>query len=133
MIEDAVVTGMPGLAEVAGRIARREVSSVELTRMTLERIGVLNPVLNAFITVLADEALASAAEADREIAGASYRGPLHGVPLSIKDLFWTAGIRTTAGSRVFASSVPTDDATLVRRVREAGGVIVGKTNMLEFA
>lgn len=129
----AVVTSLPALSEVAARIAGRQLSAIELTTEVLEGINSLNPVLNAYITVLADEALAAAAAADREIGSGNYRGSLHGVPVSVKDLFWTRGVRTTAGSRVLNDFVPTDDATIVRRVREAGAVIVGKTNMLEFA
>jgi aspartyl-tRNA(Asn)/glutamyl-tRNA(Gln) amidotransferase subunit A len=131
--QDSVRTTISGLAEVSGRIRRREVSATQLAEQALARIRTLDPLLNAFITVMADQALAAAAQADREIADGAYRGPLHGVPLSVKDLFWTAGVRTTAGSRVLADFVPTEDATLVARVRQAGGVIVGKTNMLEFA
>lgn len=129
----AVLTSLPALAEVAARIAGRQISAVELTTEVLEGIESLNPVLNAYITVVADKALAAAAEADREIGSGTYRGPIHGVPVSVKDLFWTRGVRTTAGSRVLRDFVPTEDATVVGRVRGAGGVIVGKTNMLEFA
>jgi hypothetical protein len=125
--------GLPALADVAAQIRQRQVSAVELVTLTLQRIGILDTTLNAYITILADEAMNAAKRADQEIASGAYRGPLHGVPVSVKDLFWTAGVRTTAGSRVLANFVPTEDATLVRRVREAGAIIVGKTNMLEFA
>lgn len=121
------------LVEVAGKIARRELSPVEATRAALKRIEALEGTLNAFVTVLGERALAEASEAEREIAAGNYRGPLHGVPISVKDLFFTAGIRTTASSRVFADHVPAEDATIVRRLRAAGAIIVGKTNMLEFA
>jgi Asp-tRNA(Asn)/Glu-tRNA(Gln) amidotransferase A subunit family amidase len=133
VIKDAGVTEIPGLIEAADRLARRDISSVELTQSALEHIAKLNPLLNAYITVLADEALAAAAQADQEIESGAYRGALHGIPLSVKDLFWTAGTRTTAGSRVLSEFVPREDATLVQRVRQAGGVIIGKANMLEFA
>jgi aspartyl-tRNA(Asn)/glutamyl-tRNA(Gln) amidotransferase subunit A len=125
--------GLPALVDVAAQIRQRQISAVELVTLTLQRIGLLDATLNAYITVLADEALSEAKRADKEIASGGYRGPLHGVPVSVKDLFWTAGVRTTAGSRVLANFVPAEDATLVRRVREAGAIIVGKTNMLEFA
>jgi aspartyl-tRNA(Asn)/glutamyl-tRNA(Gln) amidotransferase subunit A len=121
------------LLEVAGTVARRDVSPVELTTAVLERIAALEPTLNAFISVLEDRALARARQAEAEIAAGAYRGPLHGIPVSVKDLFATAGVRTTAGSRVLADHVPTEDATVVRRLDEAGAVLIGKTNMLEFA
>lgn len=121
------------LVEVAARIKARELSPVEATRAALGRIAVLDGTLNAFVTVLEERALTEARAAETEIAAGGYRGPLHGVPVSVKDLFATAGIRTTASSRVLADHVPDEDATIVRRLREAGAVIVGKTNMLEFA
>lgn len=128
-----VEPGLVALSVVADRIARREVSPVELTTEALARIARLDPQLNAFITVLADAALAEARAAEAEIARGAYRGPLHGVPLSLKDLFLTRGVRTTAGSRVLATAVPDRDATVVRKLATAGAVLLGKTNMLEFA
>ncbi|MFN8591925.1 MAG: amidase [Thermomicrobiales bacterium] len=121
------------LLDVAALIARGDLSPVEVTAAVLDRVAALEPALNAFVTVLAEEALAEAGRAEKEIAAGDYRGPLHGVPVSIKDLFFTAGIRTTASSRVLADHVPRSDATVVTRLREAGAIIVGKTNMLEFA
>jgi len=121
------------LVDIAARIRSREVSPVELTEAVIERIDALNGTLNAFITVLADDARAQAKAVEAEILVGIYRGPLHGVPVSIKDLFATKGIRTTAGSRVLANWVPDEDATVVDRLREAGAVLVGKNNMLEFA
>jgi aspartyl-tRNA(Asn)/glutamyl-tRNA(Gln) amidotransferase subunit A len=121
------------LVEVAALIERRQLSPVEATEAALRRIGALEPTLNAFVTVLAEQAIVDARAAEAEIAAGSYRGPLHGVPISVKDLFATAGIRTTASSRVLADHVPDEDATVVRRLREAGAVLIGKTNMLEFA
>jgi aspartyl-tRNA(Asn)/glutamyl-tRNA(Gln) amidotransferase subunit A len=121
------------LADVAARIEAREISPVELTGAVLERIEALNGTLNAFITVLAEQALADAKTAETEMLGGGYRGPLHGIPVSVKDLFATKGIRTTAGSRILANSVPDEDATVVERLHAAGAVIVGKNNMLEFA
>jgi aspartyl-tRNA(Asn)/glutamyl-tRNA(Gln) amidotransferase subunit A len=121
------------LLEVASQIQSRQVSPVEVTQAVLQRIAALNGALNAYITILSDSALAGARESEREIASGTYRGPLHGVPLSVKDLFSTKGIRTTAASRVLSDHVPGDDATVVERLRAAGAVLVGKTNMLEFA
>src|SRR5205085_4197329 len=92
-----------------------------------------DPSINAFITVLAPEARDAARAADREIAAGRYRGPLHGIPLSIKDLFDLAGTRTTAASRVRSEHHSDIDALTVARLRDAGAVIVGKTNLHEFA
>ena len=121
------------LLDVAEKIRTRQVSPVDVTKSVLARIDALDDTLNAFVTVLSEQALEDASEAEREIMAGRYRGPLHGVPVSIKDLFATKGIRTTAGSRVLASHVPDHDATVVERLRAAGAIIVGKTNMLEFA
>lgn len=121
------------LHDVAARIKRRELSPVTVTEAVLERIHRLNPRLNAFITVMDDEAMDAARAAETEIANGDYRGPLHGVPISLKDLLYTRGVRTTAGSPILAEFVPDRDATVVQRLRAAGAVLVGKTNMLEFA
>ena len=121
------------LLEVAEQIRSRQISPVEVTERVLARIDALDDTLNAFVTVLAEQARHEAREAEREIMAGHYRGPLHGVPVSIKDLFATHGIRTTAGSRVLANHVPDHDATVVERLRTAGAIVVGKTNMLEFA
>ncbi len=121
------------LCDVAARIKRRELSPVTVTEAVLERIHRLNPQLNAFITVMDDEAMDAARVAEAEITKGDYRGPLHGVPISLKDLLYTGGTRTTAGSRILANFVPDCDATVVQRLRAAGAVLVGKTNMLEFA
>ncbi len=121
------------LHEIADRIREREVSPVVVTEAVLERIDRLNPKLNAFITVMAEEAMAGARSAEDEIASGRYRGPLHGVPVGVKDLCATKGVRTTAGSKILADWVPDEDATVIRRLRDAGAVIVGKTNLHEFA
>ena len=114
--------------EHARLIRAGEVSSVELVRLYLERIERLDPELNAFVTVRAEEALAEARAADAALG----EGPFHGVPIAVKDLTATAGIRTTYSSRAFADNVPDFDTAVVRRIREAGFVIVGKTNTPEF-
>src|SRR5213596_2536701 len=118
----------------AGRLLRaRKLSSMELTRACLDRIQQLDGTLKAFITVTADLALAQARRADREIAKRAYRGPLHGIPVTLKDIYCTRGIRTTAGSRILGDFVPSADATATARLAEAGAVLVGKTNLHEFA
>src|SRR2546430_4728470 len=93
----------------------------------------MEPRLSACVTVTADLARAQAREAHDEIAAGRYRGPLHGIPVAVKDLFATAGIRTTAGSRILADWIPNEDATVVRRLREAGAVLLGKLGLHEFA
>jgi aspartyl-tRNA(Asn)/glutamyl-tRNA(Gln) amidotransferase subunit A len=121
------------LREAAALIRTRQISPVELTRVVLERIESRNAVLNAYITVTADWALDRARQAEREIGEGRYRGPLHGVPIGLKDLFETAGIRTTAGSKILADHLPAEHAPVVHRLLEAGAVVVGKHNMHEFA
>jgi aspartyl-tRNA(Asn)/glutamyl-tRNA(Gln) amidotransferase subunit A len=118
--------------------ARREIaagslSALELTRAYLERIERLNPRVNAFITVTAESALAQARALDAELAAGRSRGPLHGIPIALKDNIDTAGIRTTAASALFADRVPAEDAHVVQRLRDAGAVFLGKLNMHEFA
>ncbi len=121
------------LIEVSELVRRRKASPMEVTSACLQRIERLNPTLNAFITVTRDTALARARQAEEEIQRGQWRGPLHGIPIALKDLFDTAGVKTTAGSRVFEHRVPDRDAEVVRRLDAAGAVIVGKTNMVEFA
>ncbi len=121
------------ISELAQRLRRREISAVEITRACLERIEKFNPALNAFITVMADSAMAEARMAESEIALGQWRGPLHGIPIALKDLIDTAGVRTTAASRLNKDRAPMQDAEIVRRVRQAGAVIVGKNNLHEFA
>jgi aspartyl-tRNA(Asn)/glutamyl-tRNA(Gln) amidotransferase subunit A len=119
--------------DAAELLHSQRVSSVDLTRACLERIERWNPVLNAFITVTAETALREAARADEEIRRSVYRGALHGIPIALKDLIDTAGVRTTAASAVYETRIPDRDATVVRRLREAGAVILGKLNLHEFA
>ena len=121
------------IAAIAPRLARGEVKSEKLTEECLSQIEALNPKLNAFITVTADTALAEARAADRDMAGGRCRGPLHGIPVSLKDLVDLKGVRTSAGSLVRAGHVATADATVTARLRAAGAVFVGKTNLHEFA
>jgi aspartyl-tRNA(Asn)/glutamyl-tRNA(Gln) amidotransferase subunit A len=121
------------LLVVASQIERREVSPVAVLDATLERVRRYEPQLNAFITVMEDSARAAARDAETEIRAGHYRGPLHGMPLSVKDLFATRGVRTSGGSRLFADYVPEEDATVVARLQTAGAVVFAKTNMLELA
>src|SRR5271157_4642742 len=121
------------LTEAAEQIRTRRLSPIELTRECLSHIERLNPVLNAFITVTGDLALEQARQAEAEIMAGNYFGPLHGIPIGLKDLLDTAGVRTTAASNQFRNRIPAEDATLVRQLKAAGAVIVGKLNLHEFA
>src|ERR1035441_675964 len=121
------------LAEASRRIHAREVTSTELTQALLDRIQIYNPKINAFITVMHQDALAQAAALDAEAKAGKFRGPLHGIPITLKDNIDTAGTRTTAASEVFDDRIPDEDAEVVRRLKEAGAVILGKANMHEFA
>src|SRR5213080_1495561 len=120
------------IAELGAAYRRRALSPVEVTRLCLARIAKLDPALNAFITVCEAESLEQAAIAERELAGGSDRGPLHGVPVAIKDLMHLAGVPTTYASRAASPVVPAGDAALVARLKRAGAVILGKTNLLEY-
>jgi aspartyl-tRNA(Asn)/glutamyl-tRNA(Gln) amidotransferase subunit A len=121
------------IEEFGRRLRRRQTSAVEATSDCLARIASDNPRLNAFILVMADEALRQAAALDRELAEGADRGPLHGVPVSIKDIFDVAGTPTTAASRVREGHIAERDAVAITRLRRAGAVIVGKNNLHEFA
>jgi aspartyl-tRNA(Asn)/glutamyl-tRNA(Gln) amidotransferase subunit A len=121
------------IAEASELVRRKEISPVDLTNACLARIEQLNPKLNAFITVMHDSALAQAREAEDEVQNGRWRGPLHGIPIGLKDLIDTAGTKTTCGSALFAERVPTEDADAVRRLKDAGAVLIGKQNMQEFA
>jgi len=122
-----------GLSEASQLVRDKKVSPVDLTHECLNRIERLNPKLNAFITVTADSALAEARQAEAEIQHDRWRGPLHGIPIALKDLVDTAGVRTTAGSGLFKDRIPTQDAEIVRRLKAAGAVFLGKLNLHEFA
>ncbi|HEY7205693.1 MAG TPA: amidase [Methylomirabilota bacterium] len=123
----------PSLVQTADALRTRRVSPVELVQDALARARRLQPRLNCFITVLGEQAIEEARRAQQEIGLGRYRGPLHGIPYTAKDLFATAGVRTTAGSRVLADWVPEEDAAVVARLRAAGAVLLGKTNTSEFA
>jgi aspartyl-tRNA(Asn)/glutamyl-tRNA(Gln) amidotransferase subunit A len=123
----------PTIQQLGRQLRERCLSPVELTRDCLARIGQLNPQLNAFITILSDSALQEARRAEQEIQRGEYRGPLHGIPIGLKDIFDTVGTRTTAGSALFKDRAPTEDAEVVCRLRGAGAILLGKQNLHEFA
>ncbi|MGE0723050.1 MAG: amidase [Alphaproteobacteria bacterium] len=121
------------IADAADRIAAGTLTATALTRALLDRIEALNPRLNAYVLVTAEAALAEAAAADAEIAAGRRRGPLHGIPIAVKDLYATAGVRTTGHSHVLVGHVPGEDSAAVARLRAAGAVILGKLATHEFA
>jgi aspartyl-tRNA(Asn)/glutamyl-tRNA(Gln) amidotransferase subunit A len=121
------------LSDASELVRSRKISPVELTKACLARIEQLNARLNAFITVTADSALLEARAAEADIQRGRWKGPLHGLPIALKDLLDTAGVRTTAASGVFKDRVPPDDAEVVHRLRAAGAVLLGKLNLHEFA
>jgi amidase len=121
------------LADVAELIAARELRSIDLTQQLLDRIAAVDGRLQSYVTVMTDRAIASARRADAEIRAGRYRGPLHGVPIGVKDLCHTRGVRTMAGTKVLADFVPDFDATVVARLEAAGAIILGKLVLCEGA
>lgn len=121
------------IGEAARAIRSGKLSPVELTEICLDRIAQIDARLNSFITVMTDQAMSAARNAERVISNGGWRGPLHGIPIGLKDNIDTAGVRTTAASAVYADRVPTRNAEVVRRLKQAGAVIIGKQNMHEFA
>ena len=121
------------IREASELIRSRQLSPVELTRAFLNRIEATDDQLHSFITLLSDQALEQARTAEAEIIAGAYKGPLHGIPIALKDLYDTAGIRTTSGSRVDTNRVPTEDSTATARLKDAGTVLLGKLAMHEYA
>ncbi len=121
------------IGEAAAGLRARRFSAVDLATAAISRIDRLNPTMRAFITVTAEQALEQARQADRELAMGQDRGPFHGVPVALKDLFYTKGVPTTAGSKVYQNFLPEYNATVVEKLLAAGAVLLGKLNMHEFA
>jgi aspartyl-tRNA(Asn)/glutamyl-tRNA(Gln) amidotransferase subunit A len=121
------------LQQAAAALRRKDLSPVDLARACLDRIATLDPRLNTFITLVPEQALAQAREQERELARGKRRGPLHGIPIALKDNIDTAGIRTTAAAKGFAERIPTADAEVVRRLAASGAILLGKLNMDECA
>ncbi|HEX7034564.1 MAG TPA: amidase [Pseudomonadales bacterium] len=121
------------LTQLAKLIEGREISPVAVTRAQLERIAAVDSELGSYVSVMADAAIAQAAAAESEIAANRYRGPLHGLPIAVKDLFWIEGIPTAAGTSIFRDRRAAEDATVVRRLREAGAVVLGRLQLTEGA
>src|SRR5213083_1644362 len=118
--------------EISGLVRAKKLSPIEVTDAVLSRIDAVNPTLNAFCVVAAEQARAAAREAEIAVTKGEPLGPLHGVPVSIKDVLFTRGLTTTGGSRLFADHVPDEDAIAVARLKAAGAVLLGKTNTSEF-
>jgi aspartyl-tRNA(Asn)/glutamyl-tRNA(Gln) amidotransferase subunit A len=121
------------LRSLATLMQRQELSPLEATEAVLDRVDKVDRQLNSFITVMRDEALTQARAAEQEILRGRYRGPLHGIPIAVKDLCYTKGVRTTMGSKIFSDFIPSYDATVIARLRDAGAILIGKLNMHEFA
>lgn len=121
------------LVDIGQRIQRKELSPVEVTQAQLDRIEKVDGALQSYVIVMAEQALADARQAEAEIAKGEIRGPLHGVPVAVKDLCWTKGVATAAGMTIYQDFVPTEDSTAVRKLREAGAVILGKLQLTESA
>ena len=121
------------ITDAASLIREGELSPVELTQAYLDRIDALNGRLSAYITVMRDSALAQAHQAEQDIQDGNYRGPMHGIPVGIKDIIYTEGVLTSAGSRVLADHIPTENSPIVDRLNAAGSVLLGKLNLSEFA
>ena len=120
-------------SDLSRLIQSKEVSPVEATQAYLDRIASLDHRFNSYLTVMREQALADAQQAEEDIASGQHKGPMHGVPVAVKDQFWSKGVRSTGGSRILADFVPDEDATVIANLRKAGAVVLGKTNMTEFA
>ena len=120
-------------SQLSNLIETKEVSPVEATEAYLDRIEEVDPKLNSYITITGEQAIESARQAEQEIAAGKHRGPLHGVPMAVKDQFNTAGVLTTGGSSILKDNIPSEDATVIAKLKEAGAVMLGKLNMSEFA
>ena len=121
------------IKDLSKLISAREVSPVDLIEATLERIAKLNPTLNAFITILEDSARRDAKNAELHIKEGKYKGPLHGIPISLKDLIYVKGVKSTSGSKILSNFIPDYDSTVVKKLNDAGAIIVGMNNTHEFA
>ena len=119
--------------ELSGLLQKREVSPVEAVEAYLERVDSLNPTLNAYLTICSHEAMEAARQAEQELGRGESRGPMHGVPVAVKDQVRTKGIRTTGGSPVFNDFIPDEDATVISNLKASGAILLGKLNMTEFA
>ena len=121
------------VGELSRLIRKKEVSPVEVVKAHLARIEALEPALNSFITLLPEQALEEASKAERQIEAGQYRGPLHGIPIGLKDLFYVKGVRNTSGSKIFDHFIPDHDSTIALKLKDAGAILLGKLNLHQFA
>ena len=121
------------VADLSRLLRNKEVSPVEVVTACLSRTEALEPLLNSFITLMPEEAMAAARQAEQEIQAGRYRGPLHGIPLGLKDLFYVKGVRNTSGLKVFDAYIPDFDCTIAKKLKEGGAIILGKLNMTPMA
>jgi aspartyl-tRNA(Asn)/glutamyl-tRNA(Gln) amidotransferase subunit A len=134
MVREELRSSFFALKKLSEKISDGDVSPIDLVGACLDKIKILNPILNAFITVIEEEELYKQAQiAEKEIKQGNYLGPLHGVPFSIKDIFYAKGIRCTAGSKILSNNIPSIDSTAVDRMKKAGGILIGTNNLNEFA
>jgi aspartyl-tRNA(Asn)/glutamyl-tRNA(Gln) amidotransferase subunit A len=121
------------IKELSKHLRSKKISPVEVVTALLERIEDVDPIINSYITVMSDEALNAAKQAERQIAKGKYKGAMHGIPIGLKDLIYTEGVRTTMGCEIFKDFIPDDDATAVKKLKQAGAIIIGKLNTHQFA
>src|SRR2546422_8703246 len=132
-IPSIMQTGVKTIRGLAPLIKSGAVSVPKLVQDTLTRISRLDPAINSYITVLSESALREGEMADKQIAEGRYLGPLHGIPIAVKDLFYIKGVRMTAGSKILFNHIANYDSTVIRRLHEAGAILLGTTNLHEFA
>ena len=120
-------------SDLSRLIEKKEVSPVEATEAYLDRIDSLDFKFNSYITVMREQAMEAARNAEAAIVNGDHLGPMHGVPVAVKDQFWSKGVRSTGGSRFLADDVPNEDATVIANLKKAGAIVLGKTNLTEFA
>ena len=121
------------IKEISKHLRSKKISPVEVVTALLERIQDVDPIINSYITVMSDEALNAAKQAERQITKGKYKGAMHGIPIGLKDLIYTEGVRTTMGCEIFKDFIPDDDATAVKKLKQAGAIIIGKLNTHQFA
>ncbi|HCP23502.1 MAG TPA: Asp-tRNA(Asn)/Glu-tRNA(Gln) amidotransferase subunit GatA [Dehalococcoidia bacterium] len=130
---DALEICYMSAGDLSRLVEKKEISPVEIVDAHLSRIDATEPVLNSFITLLADASRSAAQQAEKDIQAGRYKGPLHGIPVALKDLYNTGGVRTTSGSKIFDTFVPSEDCTVAAKFQQAGAVLLGKLNMHPFA
>lgn len=121
------------ITTLSQRIKKKELSLLDLVNESLTKIAEENPKNNSFITIAEEESVLAAQQLEKEVMSGKVRGPLHGIPIAAKDLIYTKNIRTTMGSKVYENFIPTVDATVIQKLKQAGAIIIGKTNTHEFA